>query len=70
MVAGTEQHFADLNRAWPDLDGVDGVGYTICPQVHAADDTSLMENSWVKLTQCSPPALGRVADRCTSSPWR
>lgn len=46
MVAGTEQHFADLNRAWPDLDGVDGVGYTICPQVHAADDTSLMENSW------------------------
>jgi hypothetical protein len=46
MVAGTEQHFAELNRAWPDLDGVDGVGYTICPQVHAADDASIMENSW------------------------
>ncbi|HLI14799.1 MAG TPA: hypothetical protein VKV23_01930 [Acidimicrobiales bacterium] len=46
LVSATEQFFADLNRQWPDLTGVDGVGYTICPQVHAADDTSLMENSW------------------------
>lgn len=46
MVSGTEQHFAELNREWPELDGVDGVGYTICPQVHAADDASIMENSW------------------------
>jgi hypothetical protein len=46
MVSATEQFFAELNRAWPELAGVDGVGYTICPQVHAADDTSIMENSW------------------------
>ncbi|HXW79164.1 MAG TPA: hypothetical protein VEJ84_06675 [Acidimicrobiales bacterium] len=46
MVSATEQFFAELNRWWPDLAGVDGIGYTICPQVHAADDLSLMENSW------------------------
>jgi hypothetical protein len=46
MVSATEQFFAELNRAWPELAGVDGVGYTICPQVHAADDISIMENSW------------------------
>jgi D-apionolactonase len=46
FVSATEQFFAELNRWWPELAGVDGVGYTICPQVHAADDASLMENSW------------------------
>jgi hypothetical protein len=46
MVSATEQFFAELNRWWPELAGIDGVGYTICPQVHAADDTSLMENSF------------------------
>jgi hypothetical protein len=46
LVSATEQYFAEINRWWPDLAGVDGVGYTICPQVHAADDISLMENTW------------------------
>lgn len=46
LISATEQYFAELNRAWPDLEGLDGVGYTICPQVHAADDLSLMENSF------------------------
>ena len=46
LVSATEQSFAELNRWWPDLAGVDGVGYTICPQVHASDDISVMENSW------------------------
>ena len=46
LVSATEQYFADLNRSWPDLAGVDGVGYTICPQAHAAHDISIMENSW------------------------
>ena len=46
LISATDQFFADLNRWWPDLAGVDGVGYTICPQVHASDDVSLMENSW------------------------
>ena len=45
-VSATEQFFAELNRWWPDPAGVDGFGFTICPQVHAADDTSVMENSW------------------------
>lgn len=46
LISATEQFFAELNRAWPDLEGLDGVGYTLCPQVHAADDVSLMENSF------------------------
>ena len=45
LVSATDQFFAELNRWWPGLAGVDGVGYTVCPQVHAADDVSLMENS-------------------------
>lgn len=46
LVLAIDQFFADLNRFWPELAGVDGVGYAICPQVHASDDISLMENVW------------------------
>ena len=49
VVSGTDQFFAELNRDWPELAGVDGVSYTINPQVHAADDESLMENVWGQL---------------------
>ncbi len=44
FVSATDQFFAELNRWWPELAGVDGVGYTICPQVHAGDDISIIEN--------------------------
>ena len=49
VISGTDQFFAELNRYWPELAGVDGVTYTINPQVHAADDESLMENVWGQL---------------------
>lgn len=43
ILGGTDAYFAELNRERPDLRLVDGVCYSINPQVHACDDASLME---------------------------
>lgn len=43
IVAGTNAYFTELNRQRPPVDLVDGVCYSMTPQVHAFDDTSLME---------------------------
>lgn len=42
--AGTNAYFAELNRHRPPLKVVDFVTYPISPQVHAFDNTSLVEN--------------------------
>jgi hypothetical protein len=44
FTCGTNQFFTELNRNRPETDGVDGVVYSMNPQIHAADDLSLMEN--------------------------
>jgi hypothetical protein len=44
FVAGTDAYFAELNRDRPPVAAVDGVCYSINPQVHAFDDISLVEN--------------------------
>lgn len=44
VVAGTSQSFVDVNRDRPDYSGIDGVVFAANPQVHAADDRSLMQN--------------------------
>jgi hypothetical protein len=44
LFGGTNQFFAELNRDRPDAATMDGLVYSINPQVHAADDTSLIEN--------------------------
>jgi hypothetical protein len=44
FVGGTNQFFAELNRDHPEVEAMDGVVYSINPQVHAADDESLVEN--------------------------
>lgn len=43
IIGGTNAYFTDLNRQRPNLQGVDGVCFSINPQVHAFDDVSLME---------------------------
>jgi hypothetical protein len=43
FVGGTNVYFTELNRNRPDLTLVDGVAYSINPQVHAFDETSLVE---------------------------
>ena len=45
FFGGTDVYFADLNRARPDPDGMDGLVFPITPQVHDRDETSLMENA-------------------------
>ena len=44
FIGGTNQFFAELNRDPPEVAAMDGVVYSINPQVHAADDESLVEN--------------------------
>jgi hypothetical protein len=44
FIGGTNQFFAEINRDPPEVSAMDGVVYSINPQVHAADDESLVEN--------------------------
>jgi hypothetical protein len=44
FAGGSDQFFSDVNRAPPPEAGLDAVCFGLCPQVHAADDLSLMEN--------------------------
>ena len=44
FVAGTDAYFAELNRDRPPLEELDGLCYSINPQVHAFDDASLVES--------------------------
>lgn len=44
IVSGTGQSFADINRDRPDYARLDGLAFSINPQVHASDDRSLMQN--------------------------
>jgi hypothetical protein len=43
FVGGTNGNFAELNRQPPDMSVMDGVSYTINPQVHASDERSMVE---------------------------
>jgi hypothetical protein len=44
FIGGTNQFFAEINRGRPEVEAMDGVVYSINPQVHACDDESLVEN--------------------------
>jgi hypothetical protein len=44
VCGGTNLNFADLNRVRPDVSALEGVTYSINPQVHAFDERSLVEN--------------------------
>jgi D-apionolactonase len=44
IVTGTDSYFVEINRAAPDLRGLDGLCYSVNPQVHTFDDQSLVEN--------------------------
>lgn len=41
---GTDANFAELNRSPPDTYLLDYVSYSICPQIHAFDKLTLIEN--------------------------
>ena len=43
FVGGTNLYFTELNRTRPDIATMDAVAYSINPQVHAFDETSLVE---------------------------
>jgi hypothetical protein len=44
LAGGTDQSFADINRARPDPGAMAGWCWAISPTVHAADDASIVEN--------------------------
>ena len=41
---GTDANFAELNRNPPDPELLDFITYSICPQIHAIDNLTLVEN--------------------------
>ena len=45
VLSGTEQNFNEINRSRPEYEGLDGIAFSYNPQVHAADDVSLMQNA-------------------------
>lgn len=44
LAGGTKQFFAEINRDPPRVEAMDAVVFSMNPQVHACDDTSLVEN--------------------------
>lgn len=44
VAGGTDQSFADINRARPTDPAMTGLCFSVCPTVHAADDASIIEN--------------------------
>ena len=44
IVAGTDSYFVEINRKPLELRGIDGLCYSVNPQVHRFDDQSLLEN--------------------------
>lgn len=44
LFAGTDTHFADINRFRPDMTGADGVVFPVIPTVHALDDETVLDN--------------------------
>jgi hypothetical protein len=42
---GTDQNFAELNRSRPDVAAMDAVTFPITPQIHAADEDSMVETA-------------------------
>ncbi len=44
IAGGTDQFFTELNRDWSQVGEADAIAYSLNPQVHANDSTSLMEN--------------------------
>lgn len=45
VFSGTEQNFNEINRSRPAYAGTEGIAFSYNPQVHAADDLSLMHNA-------------------------
>lgn len=50
IIGGTDFYFTEINRQHPPIDLLDGVCFSITPQVHAFDDLSLMENLEMQAT--------------------
>jgi hypothetical protein len=50
LVGGTDFYFTEVNRQHPPLKFLDGVCFSITPQVHAFDNLSLMENLEMQAT--------------------
>jgi len=42
---GMLTYFTELNRKWPPEAPIDFVGHAFCPIIHAADDTTIMQNT-------------------------
>lgn len=55
LAGGTDGYFVELNRRRPSADGLDRVSFALCPQAHATDDATVVENL------ASLPSMGESA---------
>jgi hypothetical protein len=44
LGTGTDAYFAEFNRSWFDSSSMDFISFAVCPQVHATDNDSMVEN--------------------------
>jgi hypothetical protein len=44
IVTGTNFYFVEINKALPELRDIDGICYSVNPQVHTFDDQGILEN--------------------------
>ena len=63
FFGGTDAYFAELNRQRPDITAMDGVCYSINPQVHAFDNLSLVES-----LQAQPETVRSAGQFCGRLP--
>lgn len=45
VAGGTDQFFSEITRTPPVTEGLDGITYSLNPQVHSCDDRSMMDNA-------------------------
>lgn len=76
--SGTDGQLADLNRTRPSTVGLDVLAFSVTPQFHAVDNTSVMENTDAQADAVRtaaafgggvPVAVGPITLRPRTSPW-
>ena len=72
IVGGTDDWFVELNRARPDPAGLDGLAWSVTPQVHAGDELTMVEGLAAQTDQLTcarafapslPPLVGPITLR-------
>jgi D-apionolactonase len=70
IFAATTSHYSELNRAPDTGANADGLAWSVCPQVHAFDDRSIIENVAAVIDQVATARQRPGGARCAISGLR